>query len=119
MMAALQFNQHEEEAAMSESYSLATEPEGVVASLIERFNSGKISAMMGLYDSEAVLIADDGRTVTDRAEIAAQLERDLKLGLPRGPTAAIVFFAVNIAEIGVDGSIEGTGPIGNHVHVEG
>jgi len=49
---------------MSESYSLATEPAGVVASLIERFNSGKVSAMMGLYDSEAVLIADDGRTVS-------------------------------------------------------
>jgi hypothetical protein len=67
---------------MSESYSVATEPEGVVASLLERFNSGKISAMMGLYDPEAVLIADDGRTVTDRAEIAAELERDLRLGLP-------------------------------------
>jgi hypothetical protein len=36
--------------------------------------------MMGLYDSKAVLIADDGRTVTDRAEIAAALERDLRLG---------------------------------------
>jgi hypothetical protein len=28
---------------MSESYSLATEPEGVVASLLERFNSGKVA----------------------------------------------------------------------------
>src|SRR5216684_3911887 len=74
---------------MSESYSLATEPEGVVPSLIERFNSGKVSAMMGLYDSEAVLIADDGRTVTDLAEIV------------------------------VDWSIDGTGPDGEHVHVEG
>jgi hypothetical protein len=35
---------------MSESYSLATEPEGVVASLFERFNSGKVSAMMTLYE---------------------------------------------------------------------
>ena len=33
---------------MSESYSLPTEPEGIVASLIERFNSGKVSAMMSL-----------------------------------------------------------------------
>ena len=37
---------------MSESYSLPTEPEGVVASLIERFNSGKVSAMMALYEPE-------------------------------------------------------------------
>src|SRR5262245_50252538 len=59
---------------MSKSYSLPTEPEGVVPSLIERFNSGKVSAMDTLYEG-AVLIADDGRTVTDRAEIAAELER--------------------------------------------
>ena len=32
---------------MSESYSLPTEPEGIVTSLLERFNSGKVSAMMG------------------------------------------------------------------------
>ena len=47
---------------MSESYSLPTEPEGIVASLLERFNSGKVSAMMGLYAPEAVFIAKDGRT---------------------------------------------------------
>jgi hypothetical protein len=38
---------------MSESYSLPTEPEGMVAKLVERFNSGKVSAMMTLYDPEA------------------------------------------------------------------
>src|SRR5262249_11164781 len=43
---ASQFNQHElQETTMSESYSLPTEPEGVIPSLIERFNSGKVSAM--------------------------------------------------------------------------
>jgi ketosteroid isomerase-like protein len=103
----------------AESYSLATEPEGVVASLIERFNSGKVSAMTGLYDSEAVLIADDGRTVTDRAEIAAELERCLSLGLPLEAKARHVFVAGDIAEIVVDWSIDGTGPDGEHVHVEG
>ena len=56
---------------MSESYSLPTEPEGVIPSLIERFNSGKVSAMETLYEG-AVLIADDGHTVTDRTEIAAE-----------------------------------------------
>ena len=39
---------------MSKSYSLPTEPEGIVASLLERFNSGKVSAMMGLYAPESV-----------------------------------------------------------------
>ena len=104
---------------MSESYSLPTEPEGVIPSLIERFNSGKVSAMMTLYDPEAVLIAKDGRTVTDRTEIAAELERDLSLGLPLEAKARHVFVNGDIAQIVVDWSIDGTGPDGKHVHVEG
>jgi ketosteroid isomerase-like protein len=104
---------------MSESYSLPTEPEGIAASLRERFNSGQISAMMDLYDPEAVLIADDGRTITDRAEIAAVLERDLRLGLPLKANARHVFVTDDIAEIVLDWSIDGAGPDGEHVHVAG
>ena len=117
-MAASQFNQHEQGTAMSESYSLPTEPEGMAASLIERFNSGKVSAMETLYEG-AVLIADDGRTVTDRAEIAAELERDLSLGLPLEAKARHVFVAGDIAQIVLDWSIDGTGPDGKHVHLGG
>ena len=104
---------------MSDSYSLPTEPEGMVATLLERFNSGKVSTMMGMYAPEAVLIAKDGRTITDHAEIAAELQRDLKLGLPLQANARHVFVAGDIAEIVVDWSIDGTGPDGKHVHVEG
>ena len=104
---------------MSESYSLPTEPEGIVASLLERFNSGKVSAMMTVYGPEAVLIAKDGRTVTDRTEIAAELERDLSLGLPLEAKARHVFVVGDIAQIVLDWSIDGTGPDGKHVHLEG
>ena len=104
---------------MSESYSLPTEPEGMVATLVERFNSGKVSAMMGIYAPEAVFIAKDGRTITDHAEIATELERDLKLGLPLEAKARHVFVADDIAQLVVDWSIDGTGPDGEHVHVEG
>ena len=41
-----QFNQHEQETLMSKSYSLPTEPEGMAAALLERFNSDKVSSMM-------------------------------------------------------------------------
>jgi ketosteroid isomerase-like protein len=75
---------------MSESYSLPTEPEGIVASLLERFNSGKVSAMMGLYAPEAVFVAKDGRTITDHTAIAV-----------------------------LDWSIDGTGPDGKRVHLGG
>ena len=101
---------------MSESYSLPTEPEGVIPSLIERFNSGKVSAMMALHEPTSVFIANDGRTITDRAEIAAQLEQDLKLGLPLNAIVRHVFVADDIAQIVVDWSIDGKGPDGKQVH---
>jgi hypothetical protein len=44
----------EHETKMPESYALATEPEGVVASLLERFNSGKVSAMLAHLEPAAV-----------------------------------------------------------------
>jgi ketosteroid isomerase-like protein len=104
---------------MSESYSLPTEPEGMVAALVERFNSGKISAMMGLYAPEAVMIAKDGRTITNHSEIASELERDQSLGLPLKAKARHVFVAGDIAQIVLDWSIDGTGPDGKHVHLGG
>ena len=72
---------------MSESYSLPTEPEGMGASLRERFNSGKVSAMMTLYEPEAVLVAKDGRTVTGHSEITAELERGPAASPDRGRCA--------------------------------
>ena len=104
---------------MSESYSLPTEPEGMVTALLERFNSGKVGAMMTLYEPAAVMIAKDGRTITDHAEIAAELERDLSLGLPLEAKARHVFVAGDIAEIVLDWSIDGTGADGEHVHLGG
>jgi ketosteroid isomerase-like protein len=104
---------------MSETYSLPTEPEGMAATLVERFNSGKVSAMMGMYAPEAVFISNDGRTITDHAEIAAELERDLKLGLPLQAKARHVFVADDIAQVVLDWSIDGEGPDGRHVHLGG
>jgi ketosteroid isomerase-like protein len=104
---------------MSESYSLPTEPEGMAASLVERFNSGKVSAMMIHYEPGAVFVARDGRSVTDPTEIAAELERDLRLGLPLEAKTRHVFVAGDIAQIVLDWSIDGTGPDGKHVRLEG
>jgi ketosteroid isomerase-like protein len=87
--------------------------------LLERFNSGEVSAMMALYEPEAVLIAKDGRTVTDHTEIAAELKRDQSLGLPLEARARHVFVAGDIAQIVLDWSIDGTGPDGKQVHLGG
>jgi ketosteroid isomerase-like protein len=91
----------------------------MAAALLEGFNSGEVGAMMTLYEPEAVLIAKDGRTVAGHAGIAAELERDLRLGLPLQAKARHVFVAGDIAEIVLDWSIEGTGPDGRPVHLGG
>ena len=74
---------------------------------------------MALYAPEAVFIAKDGRTITDRTEIAAQFQRDMSLGLPLKANVRHVFVGDDIAQIVVDWSIDGTGPDGEHVHLEG
>jgi ketosteroid isomerase-like protein len=102
---------------MSECFPLRIVPEGVIPSLVERFNSGKIEAMMALYAPEAVVIAKDGRTMTDRTEIAAQFQRDMSLGLPLKANVRHVFVSDDTAQIVVDGSIDGKGPDGEDVHL--
>ena len=101
---------------MAESFPLPTEPEGVIPSLIERFNSGNVSAMMALHEPKSVFIANDGQTITDHAEIAAQFQHDISLGLPLKANVRHVFVADDTAQIVVDWSIDGKGPDGKDVH---
>jgi ketosteroid isomerase-like protein len=82
----------------------------MVASLLERFNSGKVSGMMDLYAPEAVFIAKDAQTIAGRTEIADELDRDLSLGLLLKAKARHVFVDDDIAQIVLDWSIDGTGP---------
>ena len=104
---------------MSESFPLPTEPEGVIPSLLKRFNSGKIEAMMALYAPEAVFITNDGRTLTNRAEIAARFQRDMSLGVPLKAHVRHVFVGDDTAQIVVDWSIDGKGPDGEEIHLGG
>ena|ERR1700733_1542177 len=104
---------------MSESFPLPTEPKGVIPSLVERFNSGKVEVMMALYAPEAVFIANDGRIIRDRTEIAAQFRRDMSLGLPLKASVRHVFVGDDTAQIVVDWSIDGKGPDGRDVHLGG
>jgi uncharacterized protein (TIGR02246 family) len=104
---------------MSESFPLPTEPEGVIPSLVERFNSGKVEAMMALYAPQAVFITNDGRTIRGHSEIAAQFERDMRLGLPLKANVRHVFVGDDTAQIVVDWSIDGKGTDGKDVHLGG
>src|SRR5947209_1633746 len=118
-IAASRFNTPKRRSLMSKSFPLPTEPEGGIPSLIERFNSGKVEAMMALYAPEAVFIAKDGRTITDRTEIAAEFQRDMSLGLPLKANVRHVFVGDDTAQIVVDWSIDGKGPDGEEAHLGG
>ena len=63
---------------------------------------------MALYAPEAVFVANDGRTITDRAEFTAILEHDIKLGLPLKANVRHVFVGGDTAQIVLDWSIDGT-----------
>jgi uncharacterized protein (TIGR02246 family) len=104
---------------MSDSIALPTAPEGVVPSLVERFNTGNVDTMLSLYEPDAILVMQDGQTVKGHSAIGAQLSPDLKHGLPLEAKARHVFVAGDIAEIVLDWSIDGTGRDGERVHVGG
>jgi ketosteroid isomerase-like protein len=103
----------------AESFPLPTEPGAVISSLVERFNSGDVAAMMELHDPQSVFVENDGRILTDRAAISARLERDIRLGLPLAATVRHVFVAEDIAQIVVDWSIDGTDHAGKKVQLAG
>jgi ketosteroid isomerase-like protein len=98
---------------------LARRPEDVPASLLERFNSGDPNAMMGLYEDGAVFVTDSGRPVTDPNEIRSELERFLALKLPMTANARHMYVKDDIVLFVLDWSLDGIGPDGQHVHLEG
>ena len=104
---------------MSESFPLPAQPEGVIPSLIERFNSGRISEVMALFEPKATFVENDGGALTGHAQIGAKLGRDIMLGLPVKTTVRHVFVADDIANLVLDWSIDGTGPDGKEVHLKG
>ena len=104
---------------MSESFPLPTKPEDVIPSLVERFNSRNLDAMMELYSPEAVFVDMDGRVITDRGEFAALFQRDMNLGVPLKAKVRHVFVGADTAQIVLDWSIDGTNADGKHVHVHG
>lgn len=103
---------------MSDSFSLPTDPRDLVASLLERFNSGEVSAMMGLYEEGAVFVDNSGRAVTDPAEIAGELEAFMSFGLPMKAVARHMYAANGVALFVLDWEVEGEVD-GRHVHLKG
>jgi ketosteroid isomerase-like protein len=104
---------------MSDAFPLPTDPEDIIPSLVKRFDSGDVNNQMARYAPEAVFVTNEGRVVADRAEIAAIIGRDIKLGLALKTNVRHVFVAGDIAQIVLDWSIEGKDADGQDVHLGG
>lgn len=82
------------------------------------FNSGNAGAVEQVYEPDGVLVATPGQPVTGAARAAAN-QRFLGLGLPIDVRPRHVYVADDIALLIVDWTIDGQGPDGQHVHLEG
>ncbi|WP_019872295.1 YybH family protein [Salinispora oceanensis] len=82
------------------------------------FNSGDVGAVEQVYEPDGVFVATPGQPVTGAARAAAN-QQFLGLGLPIDVRPRHVYVADDIALLIVDWTIDGQGPDGKHVHLEG
>ncbi|MFC7307779.1 YybH family protein [Streptomyces monticola] len=82
------------------------------------FNSGSADAVSQVYEDGGVFVPEPGRQVTGPALTAANADF-LALGLPISVHPRHTYVADDIALLIVDWVIDGTGPDGAHLHIEG
>ncbi len=97
---------------------LARQPEDVPAVFAERFNSGDAAALAEVYEEAGVLVPAPGRPVTG-PDLNAANSRLQELGVPIRVMPRHVYRTGDLALLIVDWIIEGTGPDGAAVRVEG
>lgn len=88
------------------------------AAFAAAFNSGDLAAVEAMYEPGGVFVPEPGSPVTGRNRTAAT-ERFLALGLPIDVRPRHVYVAEDIALMIVDWTIDGPGPDGEPVHIEG
>ncbi|MDT0442872.1 YybH family protein [Streptomyces johnsoniae] len=96
----------------------ATEPEQHPAVFAASFGTGSTEAVTRLYEPGAVLVPRPGEPVTGDG-LARSTADVLGLGLPIEVRPRHTYVSGDIALLIVDWVIEGTGPAGEPVHVEG
>ncbi|MFD4373474.1 YybH family protein [Streptomyces sp. NPDC058486] len=99
--------------------ALATRPEDVPAVFAARFNSGDPAALAEVYEEGAVLAAGPGGAPLTGAALHAANARLQALGVPIAVRPRRVYAAGGLALLVVDWIVEGTGPDGHPVRVEG
>ncbi|MFI6571954.1 YybH family protein [Nocardia fluminea] len=82
------------------------------------FNSGSPAAVAEVYEERAVFVPRPGAAMTG-AELASATAKFLALGLPITVQPRHTYLVDDIALLIVDWVIDGTGPDGQPVHIEG
>jgi ketosteroid isomerase-like protein len=97
---------------------LARRPEDVPSAFVARFNTGDLALVMEVYEDGAVFVPEPGTAVSGE-ELALATRRFLGLGLPISVDPRQTIVTGELALLIVDWVIDGTGPDGDHVHIEG
>ncbi|MCP2259973.1 Ketosteroid isomerase homolog [Streptoalloteichus tenebrarius] len=100
------------------SVPLTTDPAQHPAAFAAAFATGRGDLLDQVYEPDAVLVPRPGHPVTG-AERRAANERFLALGLPITVHPRHTYVVDDIALLIVDWVIDGIGPDGRHVHIEG
>ncbi|MGK5446069.1 YybH family protein [Streptomyces radiopugnans] len=98
--------------------SLTTDPGQHPGVFAKAFGTGDPEVLARLYETRAVFVPRPGRQVAGR-EVTDSQAGLLGLGLPITVRPRHTYVADDIALLIVDWSIDGTGPDGAHVHIEG
>jgi uncharacterized protein (TIGR02246 family) len=102
---------------VSETYELATTPEGIVGALQKHINSFDVETMLGFYDPDAQMINAAGEPQVGRDAIAAELASYLSLGIKIEITQRHLFVTGNIAELILDWNLTGTSRDGQDINM--
>jgi len=98
--------------------ALTTDPARHPEVFARAFNTGDVAVLEQVYEPDAVFVPRPGQPVTAADRRAANADF-LALGLPITVTPRHTYVQDDIALLIVDFVIEGTGPDGAPVHIEG
>ena len=97
----------------------ATQPEEMPATFEQAFNTGDISQILELYESDAVLVPEPGQVVHGTSAIREALSGFLALKLPIHLECKRVLVMDDVALVSSSWKLGGTGPDGSAVDLGG
>ena len=98
---------------------LTKKPEEAVQAFFDAFNRGDLDAVVALYEPKATLVAQPGQIAEGHAAIREALNGFLAMKPTLTPEKKTLVAAGDIALSVVRWTLNGTGPDGAPVHMEG